>query len=207
MIPPDIVFLHNAKAGGSSIQAMIATLYPPGSIAPRFGDSPFERERAAATLDDHAGHAFYAGHWGHDFKDRLAPGHALITNVRDPVARVVSVYRYWQLSGNPYRRLPPDEEPAALAGAYAAVAGSLWLFVAEDPKGSMRLFRTCHAAFAKAELPRVNVSGGDPVTVSAADRAYILERNLLDAAVACYATRVHRQRLAALGLPPARIAA
>jgi hypothetical protein len=42
-----------------------------------------------------------AGHFGHEVAARHFPGHALITNFRHPVARIVSLYDFWRRSVDP----------------------------------------------------------------------------------------------------------
>ena len=91
-----IFFLHNPKAGGSSLRSAFRSLFNPSEAAPFFCNSPVDYRQSKSTLHRHGGYAFYAGHYGYDVFRQLRAGHALITNFRDPVERIISLYRYWR---------------------------------------------------------------------------------------------------------------
>ena len=89
-----LVFLHNPKAGGTSITDALRNCYAPGELAPTLESAPHERRPAAWRRL--SGCRFVAGHFGHEVAARHFPGHALITNFRHPVARIVSLYDFWR---------------------------------------------------------------------------------------------------------------
>jgi hypothetical protein len=95
MLQPKIFFLHNPKAGGTALRSMFATLSG-GSVAPVFGNAPNDHRAGAAAVGGHAGYDYYAGHYGHEIFATLGDGHLLVTNFRDPVQRIYSIYRYWR---------------------------------------------------------------------------------------------------------------
>ncbi len=91
-----IFFLHNPKAGGSSLQKIFRESLGAQSIAPVFSNAPNDHRENKSSMHQHRGYDFYAGHYGYDAFELLGDGHILVTNFRDPVARVVSIYRYWR---------------------------------------------------------------------------------------------------------------
>lgn len=96
MIKPRIFFLHNPKAGGSSLRATLRSIVKDGSVAPVFGNSPNEDRASRSMLGRYKGYDFYAGHYGYEAYRRLSAGHILITNFREPASRIYSIYRYWR---------------------------------------------------------------------------------------------------------------
>ena len=90
-----IFFLHNPKAGGSSLREVLRTISG-GTIAPVFDNGPNIHQVERSGYGKFANYDYYAGHYGFDEYQRLALRHLLVTNFRDPVARVYSIYRYWR---------------------------------------------------------------------------------------------------------------
>lgn len=91
-----IFFLHNPKAGGSSLQKAFRALFSAEEIAPVFSNAPNDHRANKSSISRHRDYAFYAGHYGHDAFKELSTDHVLVTNFRDPVARIISIYRYWR---------------------------------------------------------------------------------------------------------------
>lgn len=89
-------FLHNPKAGGTSLHTFLAEAAPGFSYAPVFGNAPNDYRRLGKDFSAFAGFDTYFGHYGFEVYAALGEGHALITNFRDPVRRVHSIYRYWR---------------------------------------------------------------------------------------------------------------
>lgn len=96
MISRRIFFLHNPKAGGSSIRKLFQDQFSADAIAPVFSNAPNDHRDNEASIGQHRGFDFYAGHYGHDVFGLLGAGHHLITNFRDPLSRIISIYRYWR---------------------------------------------------------------------------------------------------------------
>ncbi|RVT40952.1 sulfotransferase family 2 domain-containing protein [Sphingobium algorifonticola] len=95
MFSPKTFFLHNPKAGGTALRNVLAQLSD-GSHSPVFWNAPNEQRDNPDRLWDYAGYDHYAGHYGYEVYAKLASGHALITNFRDPIQRIRSMYRYWR---------------------------------------------------------------------------------------------------------------
>lgn len=91
-----VFFLHNPKAGGSSLRLAFGSLYSSDVIAPIFNNAPNEHRASKITVENHGGFQLYFGHYGYDVFDTLANGHHLLTNFRDPIERIISLYRYWR---------------------------------------------------------------------------------------------------------------
>ncbi|MFM8734119.1 MAG: hypothetical protein ACKOC8_02855 [Pirellulales bacterium] len=106
-----IVFLHSPKAGGTSITDALRRCYTAQEIAPTLESSPHDRRPAAWRRWSHC--RFVAGHFGHEVARRHFSGHALITNFRHPVARIVSLYDFWRSVAEPFKfRLSSRSGPA-----------------------------------------------------------------------------------------------
>lgn len=102
MPDPAIILLHVPKTGGSTLRTALRWKYPSGMLfaesiyepLERFGEIPLERRAAARVVSGHL-------HFGvHDY----LPGEAVyVTMLREPVARVISMYHY--IRSDPRHRL------------------------------------------------------------------------------------------------------
>jgi hypothetical protein len=110
---PKLFFMHNAKAGGTSLRAMLEVRFPADERAPVFANAPVDARQAEQNLDPLKGYSFYSAHFGHKFLKALGDGHEVVTNFRDPVSRILSLYNYW-------RNSVPVEHLALLPAADAA---------------------------------------------------------------------------------------
>lgn len=90
-----IFFLHNPKAGGTSLRTAFKELIGDGTVAPVFSNAP-NAHRSELDLVRYRGFDLYAGHYGYDAYLKLKAEHLLFTNFRDPITRVFSIYRYWR---------------------------------------------------------------------------------------------------------------
>lgn len=88
-----LVFLHNPKAGGTSITAALRQGFAAREIAPPFDQSPWQRPGGLPAAA--RGCRFLAGHFGHEVVDALGVPCDVITSFRHPVARLVSLYDFW----------------------------------------------------------------------------------------------------------------
>jgi hypothetical protein len=106
-----LVFLHNPKAGGTSLAALLRAGYPETSVAPILESSPHEREGAPWVA--HQACRFVAGHFGHEVRVNHFPGHGLLTNFRHPATRLWSLYQFWRHGVSPALRaqLPAENGP------------------------------------------------------------------------------------------------
>ncbi|MGX8011186.1 hypothetical protein ACVDG8_020595 [Mesorhizobium sp. ORM8.1] len=91
-----LFFLHNAKAGGTSIKQMFENLYPRDAIAPLIENTPRQYRDIARNYSRFKGYKFYAGHYGYCLFEAVGDGHALVTNFRNPVSRILSLYDFWR---------------------------------------------------------------------------------------------------------------
>jgi len=90
-----IFFLHNPKAGGSSLRTALAEVAGEPA-APDFCFAPHNYRAFKDQIKTQAGHRFYVGHYGYDVFRELNKKHFLVTNFRDPVQRIRSLYQYWR---------------------------------------------------------------------------------------------------------------
>lgn len=90
-----IFFIHNPKAAGAALKTILSGAFPIESAAPTFSNSPHDYRSFEARYSQYSGYDFYAGHYGFDAFRDLNDEHVLVTNFRDPVQRIRSLYRYW----------------------------------------------------------------------------------------------------------------
>lgn len=110
-----IFFLHNPKAAGSSLRALLASPFEHSEIAPTFLNSPYDERSPSVLEKDFKGYSFYGGHYGYKAYQTLANGHTLVTNFRNPVQRIESLYRYWKHNVDTSRLTPQEARPVELA--------------------------------------------------------------------------------------------
>ena len=94
--PKAIFFIHNPKAGGTSLRNLLISNYEPGAVSPTFFNAPMDYRLNKDKLSQFRGYQFYAGHYGFQTYLALREGHELITNFRSPISRIVSLYNYWR---------------------------------------------------------------------------------------------------------------
>jgi len=106
-----VVFLHNPKAGGTSVTAHMKTLYPANDVAPTLESSA--AARAPEAWVPHRSCRFVAGHFGHEVRETHFTNHALITNFRHPFLRIFSLYQFWRnIPEAQFTKLPAVSGPA-----------------------------------------------------------------------------------------------
>lgn len=91
-----LFFLHNPKAGGTSVEDALRALFRPERCCPRIENDATEHAERAGRYTGFRGYDFYAGHYGFDIYRAVGAGMPAATNFRWPVDRVVSVYRYFR---------------------------------------------------------------------------------------------------------------
>ena len=106
-----LFFLHNPKAGGSSVSHLFRAEYAAESIAPVIENSPQQYRNVAGHYSQFKGYRFYSGHYGYNVFKAVGDGHDLITNFRNPVSRIFSMYWYWRnsVSEEFFRSLPEED--------------------------------------------------------------------------------------------------
>jgi hypothetical protein len=106
-------FLHVPKSGGSSVHAALELALPPGSLAPRRFDSAFSGSAADVALlrqeardliafEPHevrelAGYRAVSGHFALDTLLQITDAASVATVLREPRARLLSLYLYWRV--------------------------------------------------------------------------------------------------------------
>jgi hypothetical protein len=127
-------FLHVPKSAGSSVLAALEAALPPGSLAPGrfdpttfcdFGDFELLRPelRAALAVDPHevgslAQYRAISGHFSLATLLQVTDASSICTVLREPRARVLSLYMYWRTPGigeewEPYRAHEHARRPLA----------------------------------------------------------------------------------------------
>lgn len=94
MLP--LFFLHNPKAGGTSIKQLLESAYPPDSIAPLIENTPQQYRDLGRNYSRFKGYEYYAGHYGYCVFEEVNNGHSLVTNFRNPIYRIFSLYNFWR---------------------------------------------------------------------------------------------------------------
>lgn len=126
-------FLHNPKAGGTSIRDQLAQRFGPAEVAPTLDLLP-EVYSQNVPRQLPRGYRYYAGHYGFDDYKAVSTKHLLITNFRHPASRILSLYNY-------FRTAVPDSAELRSSAEYYAVRfarrASFEAFVScEDPRVS-----------------------------------------------------------------------
>ena len=98
MSSPKLFFLHNPKAGGSSLRSLLGDLAGSGKIAPVMDEGPNQYSERRYPGGAPKGFDVYFGHCGYEIYQNVRDGHAVVTNFRDPIQRIYSIYRYWRFN-------------------------------------------------------------------------------------------------------------
>jgi hypothetical protein len=141
---PRIAFVHIPKAGGTSLISALLEYYPKHTRA-------LYRHRGD-SLENLSNKQLIAGHFGYDFA--RTTGAQLVTILRHPAERVISVYYYW-------RRLPVEKGPHARA----AKALSLEQFLQSNDRNivsSIRNAQVWQIAHAADSASRARLAGSSP---------------------------------------------
>jgi len=118
---PTLFFLHIPKTAGTTLAALLEQHYPEPDVIPRrFFDknalyvTPDDVER---RLDEARSFALIRGHYGGPIRERFFTDRTSITVLREPRARVVSLYNDWRTKSdeNLADAPPAERELAALA--------------------------------------------------------------------------------------------
>jgi hypothetical protein len=124
---PRICFVHIPKTAGLSIRKFFLSLY---------GDQAFE----GLTTEDYklvsdstlARFNFFAGHTYHRDWTRLPAGTIFFTVLRHPVARAVSLYRYWNTIDFAHLESSPVENASMLEAIRIARTRTIYEFIRSD---------------------------------------------------------------------------
>ncbi len=102
-----LFFFHNPKAGGSSINRVLGSLFPPAAHSPLIENTERDHQRRAGNYSGFRGYRYYAGHYGNDIFQAVADRHDPVSNFRDPAARLLSLYNFYRIQV----ALPEDAGP------------------------------------------------------------------------------------------------
>jgi len=106
-----IVFLHNPKAGGTSLSVFLRNMYQTNEVAPVLESSA--SARCSDIWLDYLDCKFIAGHFGHEVREQYYPTYGLITNFRHPFDRILSLYRFWKfIPESQFVKLPAISGPS-----------------------------------------------------------------------------------------------
>ncbi len=99
MPDPDrgLFFFHNPKAGGSSVNRVLGSMFPPDQHCPLIENTERDHERRAGNYRGFRGYRYYAGHYGHDIFQAVADRHDPVSNFREPAARLLSLYNFYRI--------------------------------------------------------------------------------------------------------------
>jgi hypothetical protein len=136
-----IFFFHNPKAGGVSLRTIFEGHFPPAKKCPIIENDKVGHERLKGDYASFRGYDYYAGHYGQDIFQIVNDGHGCVTNFRDPVDRVVSLYNYFKFNVNLSREELGSERFRAVALAKSA---SLEEFVSSDDPNVEVYLRNAH---------------------------------------------------------------
>ncbi|MCA9302815.1 MAG: sulfotransferase family 2 domain-containing protein [Phycisphaerales bacterium] len=109
---PPLYFLHIPKTAGTTLTAWLDQHYRANDILPKgyFGKNPlhvtreeFERKKEAVQH-----YKLIHGHYGNDVLRAFFPGARSITILREPTARVVSLYNDWRTKSDENREKAPE---------------------------------------------------------------------------------------------------
>ena len=91
-----IFFFHNPKAGGYSLRRVFECYFRSEEQCPVIENDKVEHEQLRGEYARFRGYNYYAGHYGHDVFDAVNEGHWCVTNFRNPLARLVSLYNFFR---------------------------------------------------------------------------------------------------------------
>jgi len=121
-LPRRVVFLHIPKTAGTSVNDIF--LRRVGK--PRYGSAVVLHDRAdPALLELARGARFVGGHFGPRIFEEIRGEAYAFTFLREPVARLISTWRYLQSQRDPDNRLPAANLGEALTSDHPDIARSL----------------------------------------------------------------------------------
>jgi hypothetical protein len=91
-----IFFFHNPKAGGVSLRTVFESRFRIEKQCPMIENDKVGHEQLRGAYAHFRGYDYYAGHYGHDIFEAVNEGHRCVTNFRNPLARLVSLYNFFR---------------------------------------------------------------------------------------------------------------
>jgi hypothetical protein len=96
-MPPRLFFFHNPKAGGTSLSQWFSDFFSKEERAPLIVNDGDRHRALNGQYEQFRGYEFYSGHYGRDIFNAVVDGHMPVTNFRDPVQRLISLYNFFRL--------------------------------------------------------------------------------------------------------------
>jgi Sulfotransferase family len=93
-----IFFFHNPKAGGVSLRTVFESHFPTERQCPIIENDKVGHEHSRGEYAHFRGYDYYAGHYGRDIFEVVNDGHFSVTNFRNPVTRLISLYNYFRFN-------------------------------------------------------------------------------------------------------------
>jgi len=93
-----IFFFHNPKAGGYSLRRVFETHFRTEKQCPIIENDKVGHERLRGDYAHFRGYDYYAGHYGQDIFEAVNQGHRCVTNFRNPLRRLISLYNFFRFN-------------------------------------------------------------------------------------------------------------
>jgi hypothetical protein len=91
-----IFFFHNPKAGGYSLRKVFEPHFRTEQQCPIIENDKVEHKLLRGEYAKFRGYDYYAGHYGHDIFQAVNEGHWCVTNFRNPMTRLISLYNFFK---------------------------------------------------------------------------------------------------------------
>jgi hypothetical protein len=124
---PRLCFVHLPKTGGTTIRNHLFQIY--GTLA--FGATTTE-DYAVVSDEVLARYRFYSGHPYRRDWSRLPPDTKFLIVLRDPVDRVISLYKYWRTIGTSFLELRGDGFACMLEALHIAQTVQIEAFIMSE---------------------------------------------------------------------------
>lgn len=98
-----VFFFHNPKAAGTSIIKSLRNSVREGKESPHVEHTVWEYMALKRDYSNFMGYDLYIGHYTRHCYDAVKDGHVYVTNFRNPVSRVISLYNF-------FRYIVPNQE-------------------------------------------------------------------------------------------------
>lgn len=143
-----LVFLHIPKCGGTSLGEVLKTNFKPGEVCPHISDALARRPH-----DELKKWRFFSGHYSKYSVDVVPGPKWLVTVLREPKARLLSLYYFWRAHRDDYI------EKHNLGGPRLARKMDLLSFINSEEPAITRSIRNTMMRTLLASLPVTNANG------------------------------------------------
>jgi hypothetical protein len=91
-----LFFFHTPKAAGTAIGRMLSARFAAAERCPLIENTERDHQRRAGDYSAYRGYRYFGGHYGFDIFSQVAEDHLPVTNFREPLERLYSLYRYFR---------------------------------------------------------------------------------------------------------------